>query len=228
MWPTTCPVISSIALCVSCLPVKDSVFTVLAPCRAQHLQSVGLMFLWLQTLSPACRSTGRWRHSRPCYRPWWYVHSYPQPHLWVPSVSRHRFCSVASRGQVLSISATIKICVDLETWKRLAPTKIIYLEFSVRGENANPPVIIVGYNYVTVHVHGDPRGALKLAWRATSDPKSHLKLAVIWEHLRGNDKESFQNITNVINWFIFKHFLLTTRHWPVYTGCYCRLPQSAR
>lgn len=54
-----------------------------------------------------------------------------------------------------------------------------HLELAVRGEDANPPVVIVSDNYVAVHVHCDTCGALQLPWGATPDPEPHLKLAII-------------------------------------------------
>lgn len=39
-----------------------------------------------------------------------------------------------------------------------------YLELAIRGEDANPSVVIVSYNDVPVHVHCDPCGALQLPW----------------------------------------------------------------
>lgn len=160
------------------------------------------MFLWLQTLSPASHSTGRWRHSRPYYQPWWYVHSYPQPHLLVPSVFQHRFYSATARGTVWSLSGTFKIWA-VKRFFLFPLAENIHLELAIRGEDANPSVVVVGYNYVTVHVHCDPCGALQLPWWATSDPKPHLKLAIIWEHLEKENIQLFQNLNNAITCYIF-------------------------
>ena len=68
-----------------------------------------------------------------------------------------------------------------------------HLELPVRGEDADPSVVVVRHDDVTVHVHGNARGPLQLARRATSDPEAHLELAVIGEHLRGR-AESFQRV----------------------------------
>lgn len=76
--------------------------------------------------------------------------------------------------------------------------KIIHLELSIRGEYANPSVVVVSYDYVTVHVHCDPRGALQLPWWTTSDPKPHLKLAVIWEYLQKEKIKLLQILNNEI------------------------------
>lgn len=76
----------------------------------------------------------------------------------------------------------------------------IYLKFAIWGEDANPSVVIVSYNDVTVHVHCDSCGALQLSWRATSDPKPHLKLTIIWEYL---PKEN-QSVTLMSYYYVKK------------------------
>lgn len=58
-----------------------------------------------------------------------------------------------------------------------------HLEFAIWGEDANPSVVVVSHNDVTIHVHCDPCGALQLARGPASDPKPHLELPVIWKHL---------------------------------------------
>lgn len=96
--------------------------------------------------------------------------------------------------------------LKFEQWKDffLFPlAENIHLELAIRGEDANPSVVVVGYNYVTVHVHCDPCGALQLPWWATSDPKPHLKLAIIWEHLEKENIQLFQNLNNAITCYIF-------------------------
>lgn len=57
------------------------------------------------------------------------------------------------------------------------------LELAVRGEDADPSVVVVGHDDVAVHVHRHPGGALQLPRGATSDPEAHLELAVVGEHL---------------------------------------------
>lgn len=149
----------------------------------RYLQSVCRTFLWLQTLWPASRWTGRWRRSRPCCQLWWCVRSYQQPHLWVPSVSRRQSCSVMVRG--------IRGWASPRHWKKEQKTFFFFslkrsshLELAVGGEDANPPVVIVCHDDVTIHVHCDPCGTLQLPWWTTSDPKPHLTLTVIWKHLK--------------------------------------------
>lgn len=58
-----------------------------------------------------------------------------------------------------------------------------YLKLSIRGKDADPSVVIIGYYNVTIHVHGDTRRSLQLPWRTTSDPEAHFKLSVIGEYL---------------------------------------------
>lgn len=57
------------------------------------------------------------------------------------------------------------------------------LELALRGEDADPSIVIVGHHNVTVHVYSDASWSLQLPRRATSDPEAHLELAVIGEHL---------------------------------------------
>ena len=54
-----------------------------------------------------------------------------------------------------------------------------HLELSIRGEDADPSVVVISDDDVSVHVHCDPCGALQLPRGTTSDPKPHLKLPVI-------------------------------------------------
>ena len=58
-----------------------------------------------------------------------------------------------------------------------------HLKLAIRGEDADPSIVIVSHHDVTVHVHSDACRSLKLPRRATSDPKAHLELAIIGEHL---------------------------------------------
>lgn len=58
-----------------------------------------------------------------------------------------------------------------------------HLKLAVRGEDADPSIVVVGHHDVTVHVHGDACGSLQLPWRPPSDPKAHLELPVIGKYL---------------------------------------------
>lgn len=64
-----------------------------------------------------------------------------------------------------------------------------HLELAVRGEDADPSVVVVGHHDVAVHVHGDARRSLQLSRRATSDPKPHLELAVVGKNLDGIERD---------------------------------------
>lgn len=64
-----------------------------------------------------------------------------------------------------------------------APSSSPHLELSVRGEDADPSVVIVGHHYVAIKVHSDAGGSLQLSWRATSDPEPHLELAIVGKNL---------------------------------------------
>lgn len=147
----------------------------------QYLQSVSLKFLWLRTWSPASHWIGRWKHSRLYCQPWLYVHSYPQPHLWVPSIFQRRFCSaVINKQGSLVIYLLIFHIHGLEMFFFFLP----HLEFSVRGKDANPSIVVIGYDNVTTHVDSHAGWALQLSWWSAPYSKSHLKLAIIGKHLK--------------------------------------------
>lgn len=54
-----------------------------------------------------------------------------------------------------------------------------HLELPVGGEDADPAVVVVGHDDVTVHIHGDPRWALQLPRRPTPDPKPQLECPIV-------------------------------------------------
>ncbi len=58
-----------------------------------------------------------------------------------------------------------------------------HLKLAIRGEDADPSIVIVGHHNVTVHVHSDACRSLQLPRRPTSDPEAHLELAIIGEYL---------------------------------------------
>lgn len=59
-----------------------------------------------------------------------------------------------------------------------------HLKLPIRGEDADPSIVIVGHHNVPVHVHSDTSRSLQLPRRPTSDPKAHLELAIIGEYLQ--------------------------------------------
>lgn len=104
-----------------------------------------------------------------------------------------------------------------------APVKP-HLELAVRGEDANPSVVIVGHHDVAVHVHGDTRGSLQLSRRATSDPEPHLELAVVGKNLtRQRQMEALERIPS-------PHCSVPVGRAssPGCTGCCCRPPPLCR
>lgn len=64
-----------------------------------------------------------------------------------------------------------------------------HLELAVRGEDADPSVVVVGHHNVAVHVHGDTCGSLQLSRGATSDPEPHLELTIVGKNLGWKEKE---------------------------------------
>lgn len=131
------------------------------------------------------------------------------------------FCD-GQRDQRLSIT---------KTWKKkkhsfFSLKKSGHLELAVGGEDANPPVVIVGHDDVTVHVHCDPCGTLQLPRWTTSDPKPHLKLTVVWKHLKKKKKKReavYPGRPTTAHHSIPRR---RTWHWPVCTDCCCLPPQS--
>lgn len=65
-----------------------------------------------------------------------------------------------------------------------------HLKLAVRGEDADPSIVIIGHDDVTVHVHSDAGRSLQLSRRPTSDPKAHLELAIVGEHLKSVPSKS--------------------------------------
>ena len=65
-----------------------------------------------------------------------------------------------------------------------------HLELPIRREDADPVVVVVGHDDVTVHVHRDAGGALQLARGATPDPKPHLEQAVVRKYLRKKNNKT--------------------------------------
>lgn len=57
------------------------------------------------------------------------------------------------------------------------------LELPIGREDADPSVIVVGHDDVTVGVHGDARWPLQLPGGPASDPKPEFELPVVGEHL---------------------------------------------
>lgn len=68
-----------------------------------------------------------------------------------------------------------------------------YLKLAFTGKDADPFVVIVGDDDVTVGVDGHARRPLQLTRSPAPDTKSHSKLAVIRENLWHKTREEFQD-----------------------------------
>lgn len=155
----------------------------------QYLQSASLKFLWLQTWSPASHWIGKWKHSKLYYQLWWCVHSYPQPHLWVPSIVQRQFYSAVSKTKQFGHLMFLFYFHQIHGMKINFSVFFRHLELAVWGEDANPSIVVIGYNDVTVHVDCHTRRALQLPWWSAPYTKPHLKLAVVGKHLQEIPKE---------------------------------------
>lgn len=108
-----------------------------------------------------------------------------------------------------------------------------HLELAVRGEDADPSVVIVGHHNVAVHVHGDTCGSLQLSRGATSDPEPHLELAIVGKNLGWKEKERRnERERETLEWNLNPHCLVPRGRRcassPVCTGCCCRPPPLCR
>lgn len=71
-----------------------------------------------------------------------------------------------------------------------------HFELSVAGEDANPLVVVVGYDDVTAGVDRHSSGPLQLPWRPSTHPKATLEQTVVREDLQkkhGPESSDCQN-----------------------------------
>lgn len=61
-----------------------------------------------------------------------------------------------------------------------------YLKFPIGGEDADPSVIIISYNNVSICVDCHSCRPLQLSWRTTPDPEARFELPIIGKHLHKN------------------------------------------
>ncbi len=61
-----------------------------------------------------------------------------------------------------------------------------YLEFPIRGKDADPSVIIISYNNVSIGVDCHSCWPLQLSWRTTPDTEARFELPIIGKNLHKN------------------------------------------
>lgn len=68
-----------------------------------------------------------------------------------------------------------------------------HLVFAITGEDANPLVIIVSNDYVTIWMHSDTSRPLQLPRRTSTNSETAVKLSLVGEDLDNQIKLNYSN-----------------------------------